>query len=210
MTYTKTGTEFPDEAANAGLSDAAYRTHHEGVNWIYRLESMDLGIRRNMLRRFAGTARPEEAAAELVRAGYWHTTDEGWAIVHHADVIRQSLAAQLKHRAEEKERQQRKRGKRQPALVGAESVGSNVGSRVGSNVGSSVGSNVGTRVPPNAVSQSDKPDSHEESSSVWPEVAGNGSGNFEPRCRTCGGALRTSAELHARSCSAHLRGRAAQ
>jgi hypothetical protein len=36
--------------------------------------------------------------AELVKVGFWRDVGDAYVIVHHADVIRQSLAAQLKAR----------------------------------------------------------------------------------------------------------------
>lgn len=129
MTWEKKGTEWPDDCAEAGLSDAAYRTHDEGTNYVYRAERMDCKIKKSTMRRWAGSDRPEAAITELINAGFWidHGTD--WEILHHADVIRQSIAAQVKHREKEKDRQRRKR-----AGVG-DPVDSNVGADVGTNVG---------------------------------------------------------------------------
>ncbi len=56
MTYQKTGTEFWDECAMVGPTDAAVRTHAEAIGWLYRIESDDLRIPKQLVRRFAGVA----------------------------------------------------------------------------------------------------------------------------------------------------------
>jgi hypothetical protein len=48
---------------------------------------------------------------ELVNAGFWRGTRNGWALVHHADVMRQSLAAQQAKRDRDKNAQKAKRGR---------------------------------------------------------------------------------------------------
>ncbi len=39
MTWAKFGTEFPDECAHQGMSDAAYRTHSEALIYLHRVEA---------------------------------------------------------------------------------------------------------------------------------------------------------------------------
>jgi hypothetical protein len=56
MTYQKTGTEFWDECAMVGPTDAAVRTHAEAIGWLYRIESDDLRIPKQLVRRFAGSS----------------------------------------------------------------------------------------------------------------------------------------------------------
>jgi hypothetical protein len=109
MTWTKLGAEFFDDCADRGLSDAAVRTHVEAIGFVYRLESDGLEIQRHLLRRFAGSGEAEAAVAELVRAGFWRGTRKGWVLVHHAEVVRQSLAAQLTKRDRDRRAQEDKR-----------------------------------------------------------------------------------------------------
>jgi hypothetical protein len=113
MTWAKYGVEFCDELADLGLSDAAARTHFEAIGYIYRTENTDLRIPARSLRRFAGSPDFEAAAKELTAEGCWRDDGDAYVIVHHADVVRQSLAAQRDRREQEKIRQRRKRAKDQ-------------------------------------------------------------------------------------------------
>jgi hypothetical protein len=82
MTWLKIPEDFPEDCAKAGLSDAAVRTHLEGLVWAMRREN-DGRILRSELRRFADTeGDPKAAAAELVAAQFWRETGKGWVIVH--------------------------------------------------------------------------------------------------------------------------------
>lgn len=114
MTWTKTGTEFPEECARDNLSDAAYRTHHEAVTWVSSVEQMSLRIPKRIVRRFAGSPDYQQACKELVELGYWrdHAADGEYQIVHHADTIRQSIGAQQAQRENAKQRQRKHRKKR--------------------------------------------------------------------------------------------------
>ena len=55
------------------------------------------------------SSHAQQAAAELVAKGMWKDDETEWTVVHHADVIRQSLAAQLKKREDDKEYQRKRR-----------------------------------------------------------------------------------------------------
>jgi len=125
VTWDKRGTEFSDECAVAALSDYAYRTHSEAIGWLYLIESADLLIPKRLLHKFAMSPDREQAADELVAVGFWADRGDAWEVLHHANVIRQSLAAQLNHRATERDRQRVKR-KTKPSDVGP-NVGTNVG-----------------------------------------------------------------------------------
>jgi len=106
VTWTKLGIEFFDECAQAGLSDAAVRTHVEALGWLYRVESPDLKITKHLVRRFAGSPHWESAVAELVARGWWHDSANAYVVVHHADVFRQSVAAQQAKRIRDKKAQE--------------------------------------------------------------------------------------------------------
>lgn len=102
MTWTKFGSEFFDDCANHGLSDAALRTHSEAIGWLYNVESQDLTINKHLVRRFAGSENYESGITDLLAVGFWRTNGDKYQVVHHADVIRQSLAAQHKKRERDK------------------------------------------------------------------------------------------------------------
>ena len=109
MTWTKLGDEFSDDCANAGLSDAAYRTHVEAIGWLYRVERMDLHIPKHLLRRFVGSEDWEDAVRDLVALDWWRNRDGHYQLVRHEDVVRQSLAAQQSKRSRDKKAQADKR-----------------------------------------------------------------------------------------------------
>lgn len=117
MTWTKYGVEFFDQCAESGLSDAAVRTHAEALHYLSRLEDMDMRIKKHLVRRFAGSPDWEQAAKDLVTAEFWRDEGDAYVVVHHENVFRQSLAAQLSKRDTERERQRRKRS-REPRDVG--------------------------------------------------------------------------------------------
>jgi hypothetical protein len=71
MTWQKKGTEFGDDCAEAGLSDAAYRTHDEAIGYIYGQENFALTVKKSTMRRWSGSDRAEQAATELVAKGFW-------------------------------------------------------------------------------------------------------------------------------------------
>lgn len=106
MTWTKFGSEFFDDCANAGLTDAAVRTHAEAISWVYKVENIELGFPRNLIRRFAGSDRWESAVEELVTVGWWVVHDDFYVLIHHADVIRASIVAQQVKRERDKRSQQ--------------------------------------------------------------------------------------------------------
>ncbi|GAA1428484.1 hypothetical protein GCM10009616_08190 [Microlunatus lacustris] len=109
MTWTKLGSEFFDDCAEAGLSDAAVRTHAEAIGYLFGQENFDLTLKKSTMRRWSGSAQPEQAAAELVAAKFWQDEPGTWIVLHHADVIRQSLTAQMKKREDDKLSKRRKR-----------------------------------------------------------------------------------------------------
>lgn len=106
MTWQKTGVEFWDDCAQADLSDAAVRTHSEAIGWLYRVESDDMRIRKELVPRFVGSKNWQTAIAELVSKEFWQEDTTSYIVVHHADVIRASIAAQRKKRERDKRAQQ--------------------------------------------------------------------------------------------------------
>lgn len=128
MTYAKYGTEFFDDCADQNLTVDATLTHTQAIGWIYRVERSDMRIGKHLMRRFVTSDDWGQAAKELVECGFWPDEGDAYRVVHHADVVRQSLAAQLKHRESERERQRKKRAK-------SADCGGCVGPNVGTNVG---------------------------------------------------------------------------
>ena len=111
MTYAKKGTEFPDDCAYVGLSDAAYRTHDEAITWLYRVENIDLRIAKHLVPRFVGSAHWRAAVDELIAVKFWTDDDDAYVVVHHADVIRQGIVAQQRKRARDKAAQAKARAR---------------------------------------------------------------------------------------------------
>lgn len=98
MTYCKTGTEFWDECADAGLSADAKVTHAEAITWIYRIERTDMRIPKKLVRRLASSDEWEKAVADLIAVGFWADDGDTYRVIHHADVVRGSIGAQRNYR----------------------------------------------------------------------------------------------------------------
>lgn len=109
MTWAKFGSEFSDHCAEAGLSDAAFRTHVEALMYCYANEKADLTIHRHLVRRWAGSERYPDAITELVQRGFWEAVGDDWRILHHGDVFRQSLAYQVNERERAKNAMRKRR-----------------------------------------------------------------------------------------------------
>lgn len=112
MTWTKTGTEFADQCANDDLSDAAYRTHHETISWVYKVEQTSLRVPKRLVRNITFSENYAAACRELVDVGYWKDHGTEYEIVHHADIVRGSIGAQRTQREGARIRQQRARKKK--------------------------------------------------------------------------------------------------
>ena len=82
MTWTKLSDDFSDDCARAGLTDAAFRTHVEGLIWAMRRENAGY-LDKIAVQRGIETPNVEAAISELVEAGFWEPTGNGWQIVHH-------------------------------------------------------------------------------------------------------------------------------
>lgn len=82
MTWTKLGDEFGDECAE--LSDAAFRTHTEGLIWTMRRETGGF-IEARQIKRWAESPHFEAAVLELVATGWWSIERQGYRINHHME-----------------------------------------------------------------------------------------------------------------------------
>ena len=104
MTWTKLGDEFPDAAQD--LSHIAFRTHVEALCWSNR-KLLDLVIQKRDLRRFAEADERDQAARELVDAGWWQDIGDAWFIgVHFADWQRDRV--QVEHKRQKNAEDQRR------------------------------------------------------------------------------------------------------
>lgn len=115
MTWAKYGTEFFDQLTEYrlpdALDDACQLTHTQAIHYLYSTEGMDLTFGKKSLRRFASSSQAEAAAAELVRRGVWKDLGDAYEVVHHGDVVRQSLGYQLHEREQAKHRKRKQRAK---------------------------------------------------------------------------------------------------
>jgi hypothetical protein len=108
VTWVKLSDDFADQCAGAGLSDAAFRTHVEGLSWAMRretgghLSSIDL-------RRAVETPNAAAAVAELLAVGFWeHAGTTGYRVVHHM-AYQPEVDVIAKRRADSAERQRKLR-----------------------------------------------------------------------------------------------------
>jgi hypothetical protein len=107
VTFTRLGDEFP--AIAVGLSDAAWRTHVEGLIWSVN-RGLDLLIPKRDVIRFAETsAEIDDVMAELLDKGWWLEMPDAYDIgVVEQDRTRQwqyTADQRLAKRAKDRERQ---------------------------------------------------------------------------------------------------------
>jgi hypothetical protein len=81
LVWLKLSDDFADDCARAGLSDAAFRTHVEGLLWCMRRETGGL-LDSVAIRRAVETHAVDAAVAELVGAGFWSVWGDGWIVRH--------------------------------------------------------------------------------------------------------------------------------
>jgi hypothetical protein len=107
MTWTKLSDDFAEECAD--LSDAAFRTHVEGLLWTMRRET-DGTLRPRDVPRLAESPDWQAGVEELVRVGFWEQCDNGYLIVHHMEHQPEAEVIEARRR-NDAERQRRKRRK---------------------------------------------------------------------------------------------------
>lgn len=115
MTWRKTGVEFDDQCADVELSDAAYRTHMEAIGYLFKTESDSGRITNGAMRRFATSPDATAATKELCDVGFWKNHGNHFEVIHHADVILESLEAQHAKRDRDRAAKQRQRAKQSGA-----------------------------------------------------------------------------------------------
>lgn len=106
MTWRKTGEEFDNECAHVDMSNDAYRTHMEGIGYLYSVGAMNCHIPKRRLPKILNSPTFTDDVRELVNHGFWVDRGDAYEVVHHGDVIRQSLHAQGKKRVRDKKAQQ--------------------------------------------------------------------------------------------------------
>jgi hypothetical protein len=116
MTWLKLSDDFVDDCAAVDLSDAAFRTHVQGLSWSNR-RLTNGQISALALRRLADTRDPNVAVQELVNVGFWVKVEDGWQIVHHMEHQPSREEVETKRR-EAAERQRKSRSKRKDAKSG--------------------------------------------------------------------------------------------
>jgi hypothetical protein len=122
MCWSKFGTEYSDELADAAMSDAAFRTHTEALMFLYRIESRDLRIKKHVIRRFAGSGEWQAAVRELVAKRFWREDRGDYVIEHHAVVYRGSVGAQRAKRSRDREAQKAHRAREKAAKQAAKAA----------------------------------------------------------------------------------------
>jgi hypothetical protein len=84
MTWTKSSDDYPDRLLD--LSDAAYRLHHAATVFCNRL-GLDGSLPRTRLALVPVPPRTRRLAVlrELIDAGHWIETDDGWTLTDFFD-----------------------------------------------------------------------------------------------------------------------------
>ena len=143
MTWTKLPDAYSDDLASAGLTDAAYRTNTEAIQWLYHCEIRTGRIPKHIVRRFASSPDYEQAIKDLLALGYWADDVDTYTLIEHAAVIAESLEAQESRKASNKRAQQAYRDKRKPVSADDDAdVSADVGTRGHADVSDDVSDDV--------------------------------------------------------------------
>lgn len=110
MTWVRLDDRFTDHPKVAGVSDAAFRLHVSGLCWSAR-NLTDGNIARAIIGRL-GVPNPAKKAAQLVDAGLWEATGDGW-LIHDYLEFNPSKAKVEADRAKARERVNKARNKAQ-------------------------------------------------------------------------------------------------
>lgn len=81
MTWLKLSDDFDDDCARVDLSDAAFRTHIQGLIYTMRRET-DGWLDDRAARKIPDTPDGPASIAELCDVGFWRRFDGGYRIVH--------------------------------------------------------------------------------------------------------------------------------
>jgi hypothetical protein len=117
VTYSTRLDGYDDECS--ALSDTAYRVHAEAINYLYGIEDASCLIPKTALRRFATSRNRSRGIAQLVTVGFWKDHGDCWEVIHHAGVIRKSLAQleayRVRNRRAQDSHRERQEAPREPA-----------------------------------------------------------------------------------------------
>jgi hypothetical protein len=170
MTWAKYGVEFFDQCADAGLVADATLTHAEAIAWLYRCDRADVtdvSIPEKAIRKFANSEDPASAIADLVRVGFWAQAEGGYLLVHHAEVVSQSLMSQRIKRDVNRRSQRKARA--------AQNVKPGAGVSTDGDADGGIASNKQTEQPNTDVGGQEEQPS-EAADEKWPDVAPVGTG----------------------------------
>lgn len=117
MTWLKLSDDFPDALARVGLSDAAFRTHVEALCWVMRRETGGRLSERDV-RRACESTEVAHAVDELVDAGFWDRTPDGYVVAHHME--HQIEPEVLLHRRAQNAARQRRHRRKKAGLADLE------------------------------------------------------------------------------------------
>jgi hypothetical protein len=131
MTWAKFPTELPSEARRDQLSRDEYILFVDAWIWLSATEDDRLRVPRHMLPVITMAGSPEVAAAGLVKRKWFRAVGEDWAIRHHADLLRDSLAASRATRARNRRSQAARRAREQDSTApGPDQVSADVSADV--------------------------------------------------------------------------------
>jgi hypothetical protein len=103
--WLKVSDDFGVEARD--LSDAAFRTHVEGLLWVMARETGGF-LHQKDVARFAESDRRDAAVRELLEEEYWVPEGSGYRIVHHMEhQIEPEVASAKRRKAAERQRRHR-------------------------------------------------------------------------------------------------------
>lgn len=129
MTWPKYGTEFWPQLRHAGFSDAAARTHAEAIAYLYEAVQLPdgdllpedvvplLSFPMHLTRVFCGSRDYEDGVAECLSREAWAQEGDRFRLVHHAEVVAESLISQRKKKASNAKAQRVARSKRRSAAA---------------------------------------------------------------------------------------------
>jgi hypothetical protein len=88
--YAQIDPMLPVHPKVRGLSDSAFRLYISAICWVTLQCKSDCHIPTGSLRYLSDVRRAQPAADELVRAGLWETTPDGWTIPNYVPGARAS------------------------------------------------------------------------------------------------------------------------
>ncbi len=97
----------------------------EAIGYVYKMKDHTCKVPKSSLRRFATSKGAEQAIVELIAVGFWADRGAHYEVIHHGDVIADSLDAQQAKRERDRKAQQAHR-ERQAKKESAQGVSGDV------------------------------------------------------------------------------------